>query len=73
MFLDCLIDSGAIFQARIALIMKVAEVRSRLYSIWQPCTLNKMSFRPKARPAKLWELSSQGTEISPHNCQIEVQ
>ena len=32
-----------------------------------------MSFRSKARPAKLWELSSQGTEIRPQNCQIEVQ
>ena len=26
---------------------------------------NQMSFRSKASPAKLWELSSQGTEISP--------
>ena len=32
-----------------------------------------MSFRSKARPAKLCELSSQGTEISPQNWKIEVQ
>ena len=44
-----------------------------LKTIWQLCTLNITSFRSKARPAKLWEPSSQGTEISPQNCQIEVQ
>ena len=42
-------------------------------SIWQQCTLNITSFRSKDRPAKLWELSFQGIEISRQNCQIEVQ
>ena len=46
--------------------------RTKKNTIWQ-CTLNLTSFRTKARPAKRWELSSQGTEISPQNCQIEVQ
>ena len=32
-----------------------------------------LSFISKARPVRLWELSCQGTEISPQNCQIEVQ
>ena len=53
--------------------LKNIMTNTRLYTIWQSCTLNIMSFRSKARPAKLWELSSQGTEISPQNCQIEVQ
>ena len=35
--------------------------------------LNVASFRSKARGAKLWELSFQGTEICLRNCQIEVQ
>ena len=37
----------------------------RLYTIWQLCTFNQTSLRSKAGPAKLWELSSQVTEISP--------
>ena len=45
----------------------------RLNNILQPSTLYITSFRSKTRPAKLWGLSSQGTEISPQNCQIEVQ
>ena len=35
--------------------------------------LTKRVLDPKARPAKLWEPSSQGTEINPQNCQIGVQ
>ena len=46
---------------------------TRLYTIWQSCTLNQMSFDPKARPAKFWELSSQGTKTSPKLGQIVVQ
>ena len=60
-------------QLIIKLQLKNIMTNTRLYTIWQPCTLNITSFRSKARPAKLWELSSQGTEISPQNCQIEVQ
>ena len=40
-------------------------------SIWQPCTLYITSLRFKARPAKLWELSSQGTEISPKTAKLK--
>ena len=43
------------------------------YTIWQPCTLNITSSRSEVRPAKLWELSSQGTEISPKTAKIKVQ
>ena len=53
--------------------LKNIMTNTRLYTIWQLCTLNQTSFRSKARAAKLWELSFQGTEFSPQNCQIEVQ
>ena len=33
--------------------------------------LTKRVLDPKARLAKLWELSSQGTESSPKNCQFK--
>ena len=46
--------------------------KGSICTIWQLCTLNITSFGSKARSAKLWELSSQGTEISPQDCQIAV-
>ena len=47
--------------------------KGSICTIWQLCTLNITSFGSKARSAKLWELSSQGTEISPQDCQIGIQ